>query len=532
VRFPIIPGGADLSRTRTGLDSQGYDFSKPHLPNEAGSHGNRPRQAQTHLSTGSSTMHKGASGDSWPTNTVYRNVSSVPDWGRDLSEDCVDYSRGNVQRSLHRGAGQSPSPSTSRNSVPVVRYVPESSSSLHHDDLDLEHRDDLDLEHQDDLALELGANMTVDSTEHGSDVAVMDRRETGDPSAAVAAMQYDIAFENVSEDSDPQNGREVDDSVHAEDVHGSSLDFTSYVRSSHKMTEIAGQRAGIDSPQMGGDVSSLKIKNEPACEADFRDYRQNLHLQGMLESHTSGLHVSASHSSVSHTSGSHTPSSLSMPSLPVLFPSQSASSPSLVSSGHVPLGVPLPAVQSLLSLRHSSDTPSHRKKARKAAYFPSELSLADPSLTLTGTAGRRLEIDHGLQIDRDLQIHVDRRLDTNRSVDLESAGGGGFTAEGHHSPSPVLSPTAVFDSRRQCDVCQRVFRSVTDCQRHQRIHTGEKPYKCDLCPRAFTLKHHLQLHVRIHTGERPYECGTCGKHFVSSSDLKRHGHSCLDETLL
>ncbi|KAM8800662.1 histone-lysine N-methyltransferase PRDM9-like [Rhynchonycteris naso] len=42
--------------------------------------------------------------------------------------------------------------------------------------------------------------------------------------------------------------------------------------------------------------------------------------------------------------------------------------------------------------------------------------------------------------------------------------------------------------------------------RHQRTHSGEKPYVCRECERGFTQKSALLRHQRTHSGEKPYVC--------------------------
>nr|XP_042122398.1 zinc finger protein 431-like [Peromyscus maniculatus bairdii] len=74
----------------------------------------------------------------------------------------------------------------------------------------------------------------------------------------------------------------------------------------------------------------------------------------------------------------------------------------------------------------------------------------------------------------------------------------------------------------QCNQCGKAFAHSSYLQVHKRSHTGEKPYECNQCGRAFAQHNTLQRHERTHTGEKPYECNQCGKAFAHSSYLQRH----------
>ncbi len=78
----------------------------------------------------------------------------------------------------------------------------------------------------------------------------------------------------------------------------------------------------------------------------------------------------------------------------------------------------------------------------------------------------------------------------------------------------------------KCDQCNATFLEVHDLECHMKIHDeGCNFYICDFCDKHFTQRSGLLTHRRNHTGYRPYCCSYCDATYTTSSNLKSHVES-------
>ena len=84
----------------------------------------------------------------------------------------------------------------------------------------------------------------------------------------------------------------------------------------------------------------------------------------------------------------------------------------------------------------------------------------------------------------------------------------------------------------KCTSCGKHFKQNIGLLNHKKIHE-EARLECELCDKIFVSASNYQKHQITHSDEKHFTCENCDKLFKRKADLKKHRkYSCIDSLSL
>ncbi|XP_004363501.2 hypothetical protein CAOG_03773 [Capsaspora owczarzaki ATCC 30864] len=133
--------------------------------------------------------------------------------------------------------------------------------------------------------------------------------------------------------------------------------------------------------------------------------------------------------------------------------------------------------------------------------------------------------------DEDFNSDQEQRLpDIQESDSEEGPHDAGDTATTRVASSASLAEVSASGQTRKWSCsepgCDKSYFRQTHLLRHQRTHSGDKPFKCTVagCEWAYVNNYHLKRHMQTHNRELPYKCtfDGCSETFAKHSQLRTH----------
>lgn len=181
----------------------------------------------------------------------------------------------------------------------------------------------------------------------------------------------------------------------------------------------------------------------------------------------------------------------------------------------------LAARREIIQLRRST-LELYEKQKEEDDYLSEDSSLLESDLIEEQAKASLEHMNLLQQCSEDIDLMYDTDDDLIAECDSTDEDDEEDELEVHFKMKPAGKQSTA-QAKASCTYCGKTFARRQWLEEHERVHTGERPYKCDQCDATFAQRANFRTHRSVtHQNKANFKCNQCERSFKRKRLLDNH----------